>query len=221
MKKELGDSINEENQRINVDSAKKKAVMYHMDYDNFHQMVLGANLKTIKKGSVENIFRKQSDTPLNSLATQRIINGEGYDEDAVKGFLQIKLEESLQAPNSPQEFEKFFTKKIQEPMQRYTYMRLMPLEHYRSIFIGDFDSELLIKIFLTFNQVVIQNEGFNNETEQAFIHDFLTVVAGTPNFDFSLEFLGKKEMDVIALVINGLGQVPEESRIILAKKFKV
>jgi hypothetical protein len=69
--------------------------------------------------------------------------------------------------------------------------------------------------------VVIQNEGFNNETEQAFIHDFLTVVTGTPNFDFSLEFLGKKEMDVIALVINGLGQVPEESRNILAKKFKV
>jgi hypothetical protein len=50
VKKELGDSINEENQRINVDSAKKKAVMYHMDYDNFHQMVLGANLKTIKRG---------------------------------------------------------------------------------------------------------------------------------------------------------------------------
>ena len=100
-------------------------------------------------------------------------------------------------------------------------MRLMPLEHYRTIFIGDFDSELLIKIFLTFNEMVIQNEGFNNETEQAFIHDFLTIVAGTPNFDFSLEFLGKKEMNLISLVINGLGQVPEEIRKTLAKKFKV
>ena len=69
--------------------------------------------------------------------------------------------------------------------------------------------------------MVIENEGFNNETEQAFIHDFLTIIAGTPNFDFSLEFLGKKEMDVIALVIYGLGQVPEESRKILAKKYKV
>ena len=66
----------------------------------------------------------------------------------------------------------------------------MPLEHYRSIFIGEFDSELLIKIFQTFKEMVTQNEAFNNETEQAFIHDFLTIVVATPNFDFSLEFLG-------------------------------
>jgi hypothetical protein len=44
-------------------------------------------------------------------------------------------------------------------------MRLMPLDHYRSIFVGDFDSELLIKIFITFRDMVILNEAFNNETE--------------------------------------------------------
>ncbi len=31
-------------------------------------------------------------------------------------------------------------------MQRYTYMRLINFEHYKSIFVGEFDSELLIKI---------------------------------------------------------------------------
>ena len=97
----------------------------------------------------------------------------------------------------------------------------MPLEHYRTIFIGDFDSELLIKVLQTFNQMVTQNEAFNNETEQAFIHDFMTIVAATPNFDFSLEFLGQKEKDLIANVINGLSQIPEESRKMLAKKLKV
>lgn len=69
VQKELGQYINEENKRINVDSAKKKAVLQHMDYDGFHQMVLGANLKPLKKGSVESIFKKQSDTPMNYLAT--------------------------------------------------------------------------------------------------------------------------------------------------------
>ena len=83
VQKELGQFINEENKRINVDSAKKKAVLQHMDYDNFHQMVLGAN-----------------ETPLNFLATQSLITGAGYDEEAVKKLLQVKLEESLQAPNS-------------------------------------------------------------------------------------------------------------------------
>ena len=57
VKRELGSTINEENKRINVDSAKKLAVMQRMDYDGFHQMVLGANLKPMKKGEAEKIFR--------------------------------------------------------------------------------------------------------------------------------------------------------------------
>ena len=42
--------IDWENKRTNVDSSKKIACMQHMDYDGFHQMVLGANLKPMKKG---------------------------------------------------------------------------------------------------------------------------------------------------------------------------
>jgi hypothetical protein len=44
-------------------------------------------------------------------------------------------------------------------------MRLMDFQHYKSIFIGEFDSELLIKIMQTFKQQVIENEAFNNEVE--------------------------------------------------------
>ena len=69
VKKELGHQINEENKRINVDSAKKKAVLQHMDYDGFHQMVLGANLKPVKKGEIDSIYRYQVDTPKNFHAT--------------------------------------------------------------------------------------------------------------------------------------------------------
>lgn len=36
VKRELGTSINEEAKRVNVDSAKKRAVLQHMDYDGFH-----------------------------------------------------------------------------------------------------------------------------------------------------------------------------------------
>lgn len=106
-------------------------------------------------------------------------------------------------------------------MQRYTYMRLMELDHYKSIFIGEFDSELLIKIMQTFKQQVIENEAFNNETEQGFIFDFLTIVAATPNFEFSLEFLGKKEKELFAQVITKLMSLSEEKRSELSKKFKI
>ena len=48
VKNELFDSIDNENRRINIDSAKKRAVMQHMDYDGFRQMVLGANIFPMK-----------------------------------------------------------------------------------------------------------------------------------------------------------------------------
>ena len=53
VKNSLPDAIDEEHRRINVDSSKKRACLQHMDYDGFHQMVLGANLIPIKKGSIE------------------------------------------------------------------------------------------------------------------------------------------------------------------------
>jgi hypothetical protein len=42
--------IDWDNKRTNVDSAKKISVMQGMEYDGFRQMVLGANIKPMKKG---------------------------------------------------------------------------------------------------------------------------------------------------------------------------
>jgi hypothetical protein len=42
--------IDWDNKRTNVDSSKKIAVMQGMEYDGFRQMVLGANIKPMKKG---------------------------------------------------------------------------------------------------------------------------------------------------------------------------
>ena len=47
-KEELKVAINEENHRSNVDRAKKKSCAQYFDYDKFHQMVLGADLKGMK-----------------------------------------------------------------------------------------------------------------------------------------------------------------------------
>ena len=56
VQKDLYKDIDWENSRVNVDSSKKIACMQHMDYDGFHQMVLGANLKPMKKGQMERMF---------------------------------------------------------------------------------------------------------------------------------------------------------------------
>jgi hypothetical protein len=139
----------------------------------------------------------------------------------VRKLLQLNLEEQLRAPTSQQEFEKYFAKKFKDPMQRYTYLRLMDVQHFKSIFIGDFDSELLIKVIDTFQQMVISNPHFNNETEQAFVSKFLLILTETPNFEFSLEFLGKKEKEQIAAVVTALTLIPVESMTLLIEKYKI
>jgi len=97
----------------------------------------------------------------------------------------------------------------------------MDFQHYKSIFIGEFDSELLIKIMQTFKQQVIENEAFNNEVEQSFIYQFLMLVASTPNFEFSLEFLGSKEKELFASVLTRLNFASEEQRVEICKIFKI
>ncbi len=100
-------------------------------------------------------------------------------------------------------------------------MRLMDLDHYKTIFIGEFDSELLIKIMETFKGQVIEIEAFNNETEQRFIYEFLSMITATPNFDFTLDFLGKKEKELISIVLNNLSLLPDELKNELITKFKL
>lgn len=107
-------------------------------------MVLGANLKPIKAGEATSIVKGHNGAPMNFVANYNSITKVGYDEEVVRGTLSMSVEEKLEAPRSQEEFEKYFSKKFKEPMQRYTYMRLVDLDHYKKIFIGEFDSELLI-----------------------------------------------------------------------------
>lgn len=56
LRKELQQSIEYEKHRDNVDQAKKRAVKQLMDYDNFHQMVLGADLKPLQTQEVKDLI---------------------------------------------------------------------------------------------------------------------------------------------------------------------
>lgn len=53
---ELTESIQYEHKRANVDNAKKRACVQLMDYHNFEQMVLGANLLPVKTKQVQTMF---------------------------------------------------------------------------------------------------------------------------------------------------------------------
>ena len=128
----LQDDINFENTRVNVDSAKKIAVMQHMEYDGFHQMVLGANLKPTKGINVQSIFKPQEyEKTINSVATfQSIAHGDNmeggvtFNHEVIKMLFKMQGAENLQRPENVGVFEKFLCKKLTTPLQRYTYLRL-------------------------------------------------------------------------------------------------
>ena len=67
---ELQESIQYEEHRSNVDQAKKRAVKQLMDYNNFQQMVLGADLKPLKRQELRelvNMGEKRIDRIFNPI----------------------------------------------------------------------------------------------------------------------------------------------------------
>lgn len=69
-KDDLKIDINKEYHRINVDSAKKKAVSQRMDYDNFHQMVLGADIKGLRPEEIVYVKFDKTEKVLNNISTK-------------------------------------------------------------------------------------------------------------------------------------------------------
>jgi len=89
----------------------------------------------------------------------------GYNEEFVARALELKGEEKVSAPENLEVFEKFVSKKLKEPMQRYVYMRLFDIDDLQPIFSAEFDPEVLLVITDVFTQQVIKNVEFNNLEE--------------------------------------------------------
>ena len=158
VKKELRTEINTDNKRVNVDSAKKRACLQHMDYDGFAQMVLGAHLTPLKKGAAASIFDPlQGGNKMNPHANLQNIMSKNYtsenagqNEEVIRATLAIANDEELHEPGNQEEFEKFLTRKCSDSMARYTYMRLIDMDHYPKMFKREFSSELFLLLVRTF-----------------------------------------------------------------------
>jgi hypothetical protein len=67
LKQELQQAQEQEDKRHNVNDSKLRAVAQHMDYDQFRQMVLGANLKCSKAGELKAIKQTSGEKSLNTV----------------------------------------------------------------------------------------------------------------------------------------------------------
>ena len=95
--------------------------MSNMDYDGFRQMVLGAHLKTIKKGAQHEIFNAYGTAGnINPISSYDIANNfkqeKGFDEEVVRKTLELSATDTLEPPSSAEVFEKMVCKKLTEPV---------------------------------------------------------------------------------------------------------
>eukprot|EP00826_Nyctotherus_ovalis_P061862 TRINITY_DN8850_c0_g2_i2.p1 TRINITY_DN8850_c0_g2~~TRINITY_DN8850_c0_g2_i2.p1 ORF type:complete len:244 (+),score=42.26 TRINITY_DN8850_c0_g2_i2:26-733(+) len=118
MQKEFERSVKEDTTRKNEDTAKKRAVeqgtlilIEGMDYDNFHQMVLGANLKPIKKGDFMNVTSQKKVLNLVSKNTE---------PEVIIPELKIE-EEKFVEPRNQEEFDKYFSKRLDTPLDKFRF----------------------------------------------------------------------------------------------------
>ena len=181
-------------------------------------MVLGANLKPIKKDSTTFIYNQHNtEGNINPFAKYMLItadqNGLGYDEEVVRNTLKLNDNDQLEPPSSAEVFEKFLCKKLTTSMQRYTYMRLMDFAQFKNIFTSECDPEVFLLIVDIFQEQVINNEPFNNAQEQTFVADFIICLATqTPKFDFMLDFMDEKDHVKIKHLLNGLDKIEEDKK---------
>lgn len=115
-KEQLKVEISKDNHRVNIDSAKKKAVLQGMNYDGFHQMVLGADLKGIKQGEIININIKNS--IMNNTNVQKKLNDPHeilknslvpFDKNesgkVIKSLEELKIEEDFLEKEKQEKFD--------------------------------------------------------------------------------------------------------------------
>lgn len=208
VKSEMPSAIDEENKRINVDSSKKRACLQHMDYDGFHQMVLGANLVPIKSGSLSEISNDRTRWHgLNTHAALSEIMTKNYEDkqELLEKYADMyRLEEDLKrVPRSQNEFDKYFVSKLKTTEERFKYILNIPISEVSNIFKSDVNSELLVQVLNVFIDVIKdrlqmkdetneepQDEKPTSETQNAdlalfsYIGDFMNLVGQSGGFDF-------------------------------------
>jgi hypothetical protein len=207
-KHDLRSALNNENHRVNIDSAKKKAVMQRMDYDGFHQMVLGADLKGIKSKEMLNL--KSNDTIVNNVMIQRKLNeeidpskGNFVIADIKKNFTQNlnQTEKNFDQENL-KEFYKNFKKNWkakQKPIEKISMLfKLNEYEVFASmISIEMMEADIFLDYIFNMGCFILSEEYLALDSDRKmFLINCLKAIVDSQYFLSLHKFLGKKQKQI-------------------------
>jgi hypothetical protein len=200
---QLKDAINNENFRTNVDSAKKKAVMQGMNYDGFHQMVLGANLKGLKTKELQdfkpssvimntvlttNLLTKESDFLANNFVTENkseiVINQNLESLKTIEQNDLNKLKENLR--NMKKQF------RSQKDVQSKVNF-ILNIENFENLIHSDvLDSDFFLDFISTICNYLLNDPLSISEDVKFNLLKILEIVLSHSSFTALKKFVGKK-----------------------------
>ncbi|KAL4495467.1 hypothetical protein ABPG72_020208 [Tetrahymena utriculariae] len=210
VKNELEGFIDEENKRVNIDSAKKRAVLQGMDYGGFRQMVLGAHLFSIKSKELIDMsadrVNKKNEIVLNSSLTtfNNIVDLSARQNEEIEQInfriAEMLANNELQA-NNFRDFKKNFDSQYKQPIDDvaaqniYLIFKSQKEENFKKIFSLDFDVSYFIKIIKVITYIIQESLIPNrNALELLFLMEFLDQMSKVKDFQFSVpKFLSSKE----------------------------
>ena len=217
-KEDLKVAINEENHRSNVDRAKKKSCAQYFDYDKFHQMVLGADLKGMKLDYVIKIEPDKAIlNPISEVKSkcspQDIFSGNfvPVEQSPKKNIIR---DDAITLTKFKIEFKKFDSpaNKINYIYDNFTKEFFFELFNVETIE-ADLFTGLILNIGLYLKDIKEQVK--NDKT--IFLFDCLDILEKTKYFQKNKMFLGKKHKSPYTEILNNkdfIDSIPNSQEVI-------
>ena len=222
LRTELADSIKYEEHRDNVDRAKKTAVKQFMNYDGFHQMVLGADLKPVKSTELKELVdmnNKRIDRIFNPLKNDQNAQEEDLDINQMLNKIKvepelkptskgIELEEELAKipkPKNFREFRKIYDKLFNrekadedDKIRLLEWLSILPRDHNEEIYGVDFDvGYLMVVVDILLVWVKDEDCWVNYRKYFAWFLEFLGELMKVNTFDFGIKAMMKSSEKIL------------------------
>ena len=193
-KEELKVAINEENHRSNVDRAKKKSCAQYFDYDKFHQMVLGADLKGMKMDDVISIEPDKAIlNPISEIKNkcnpQDIFSGNFVPTVEDNNKINKRLDDSMTLSKFKIEFKKFDT-----PSNKINYLYdNFNKELFLELFnVDNIDADLFTGLILNIGLYLKETKEKVKNDKNEFLFYCIDILEKSKYFQKYKMFLGKK-----------------------------
>lgn len=221
-KDDLKIDINKEYHRINVDSAKKKAVMQRMDYDNFHQMVLGADIKGLRPEEIVYVKFDKTEKVLNNVATKEklckeidVLEGVFTDKSVEEQKNDASARNKIIAQLNAQTLTKYKYEiiSIEDIEVKFDVLKSIHLDCSIGIFMSH-AAPIEPKLFTQLLILVIYMLNSLKETEDSsslieMSYNLLVSLAGLENLKNLKMFINKQTKEALKLIHSNLKQKPE------------